>query len=106
METTPSIQLSFPGHEPYLRFIVHLHQATRLHYDLRLELGAKLFNLVLPKGPSTDPRVCRLAIRTPGPREILSYLRRKNPSGMLRSGTSACLGYGCLCSTLLPKNSP
>jgi bifunctional non-homologous end joining protein LigD len=60
----PSIQFSFPNSEPYLRFIVHLHQATQLHYDLRLEFGATLFNLVLPKGPSVDPRVRRLAIRT------------------------------------------
>lgn len=49
--------------EPYLRFVVHFHPTTHAHYDLRIELGGALYDLVLPKGPSTDPSVARVAIQ-------------------------------------------
>jgi len=59
-----AVQNSLPLTDFHLRFIVHQHQATRLHYDLRMEFGSILFNLVLPKGPSVNPRIHRLAIQT------------------------------------------
>src|SRR5258708_21789962 len=97
-EPPPGTVASRPG----FSYFVQKHDATRLHYDLRLELDGVLLSWAVTKGPSLNPADKRLAVRTED--HPLSYgtFEGTIPKGEYGGGTGMLWDGG----TWEPKGDP